>query len=195
MIAVGLIGGISLVLMQLTKTQSRTTVQAKVDADISQMKTEVQTLLTRANSCNANFANKVPGTTYNPTTLYDCVTTVAGTAGGCATGELGTLTVKPNLAGNLYITSSPVKTPYSDRFRVTGITVYIDPVVMGTSQRILTNANVTIDTQVKYLINPGEVLPAAKTNPSLKFYTTVIYDGVAGLVIGCPKTWNATTIK
>jgi prepilin-type N-terminal cleavage/methylation domain-containing protein len=172
LIAAGILGGVALVMLQLTKDQSTQSAKNKFNVDLAQFKTEVQTILQSPAHCQANFYNKTSGTS-NPTSIYSCNTT---TAGACRPGV-------PVSKFPVYTTDwNPTSTKISDRIRISGISMTISPAVTGTA---LSSATVVVSLQTR-----PNLSQTVSTNESVSISVPVVM--TASTVIGCPKSFNST---
>lgn len=178
MIAVAILGGIALVMMQMTKEQTKQQVQSRIDADLAQAKQEIASLMANPAHCNANFYNKTG--TSSPVAIYTCSTT---NAASCRGGG-GVLVSKfPKLTGATW-TGGGVSDHH--RVRVSNITLTIadlNPAPPATL--VITTASLQVQFQTKNLTTTRFEKP-------ITFSTPVVYNG--SIVVGCPKTWNSTVL-
>jgi hypothetical protein len=176
MVAAGILGGLALVMMQLSKSQNQQSVRSKVYLDLTQLKTEIQTYMTGPAHCNANFYNKTVGANFNPTAVYSCATTLTtncGSSGGIANAKIP-----------VFASGSAWAAPF-DRVRVTGLVAYINPLTpIAPATKIISSASLKVSFQTKDMAG-------AKTMADFTYNTPVVLSNT-GQILGCPKSLNST---
>ena len=193
LIAVGVLAAVSLVLMQVMKSQTQTTVKSQVDAEIAQMKTELQSLFNTPSHCNANFIGRASGTV-NLTTgqaIQKCDMNIALNQ-FCRTSQVNTpvaqgkFTVNDAASGWSHVAT----TYYSQRLRVVSVQYVIDntPPAGGSSLLVLTPVKIQVVAQDRLPRTAGQT--TLKSTHEMNFYTTAVYNGAN--VIGCPQSPNST---
>ena len=171
MIASAVMGGLGLVMMEITKQQSTQGVEYQITADVAQMKADVQSILSNPANCNANFFQKVGGTS-TPVAIYKCSSFASG---GCSGSGAPVAYINVNNASWTNTGSM------SSRVRLSALSMYVQGMQASGANR-LTFATLTATFQKKTM----------KTTKSenFTFSIPVIYDGTK--VVGCPKSWNST---
>ena len=160
------------------KDTSKDTIKSKVDADVVQLKSELQGFMASPGNCNANYYNK-SGSTHTLTDLYKCNT---GTCKGS-----GTVAVDKYKPSSTAVQGTfPGPYTYTDRVRIRSLSVTIDNIAPpgGTSPLILSNAALTVTIDKKYFTKTEQA--------SFIIYNTVVYNG--SNVTGCPASFNSTTV-
>ncbi|MDO9181858.1 MAG: prepilin-type N-terminal cleavage/methylation domain-containing protein [Bacteriovorax sp.] len=177
LIAAAVMGVIALGLTSLTKQQAETTVKSKVNAELTQLKNEIFSILSNPNNCNANFYNKLAGATIPGITAINYCST--------ATSCTGAGTPLPKFPAQSASWLQTV-TKISDRVRITAISITVTPAI--TTSAVLSNAQMSVTVENKNRL--GVATPKADV---LLFNVPVVL-GSAGLVTGCPKSWNTTNV-
>lgn len=187
MIAVGVLGGLTLVLMQVMKSQTKTSVKTQIEADLAQMKTEIQSLINNPANCNANFKGRAAGTIALTSLLRCNIPTV-----NCKTTGTTTGVVVPQLAVDVTPNWAPGANRYSQKVRIKSISLEIQNTSPpgGTSPLVLTPIVLTVTTEDRMPRVAGE--STLKKETVMKFYTTGVYNGTS--VVGCPQSLNSTLI-
>lgn len=184
MIAAAMMGGLALVMMQIMKSQTNTSVQSGIDADVSQLKSELQAILNNPANCNANFYGKIPPLAdVALAQINQCDTFVAG---ACKPGAPVALTKFTPDASATWSANS-----YSKRVRIKSMTLSITNTVApgGAAPLVLTNATIKVTIQKRLLNNTIVDLPERP----FEFNTIVVKDNTP-VVVGCPKSWNSTVV-
>lgn len=185
LIAAGILGGLGVVMFQITKDQASQSVRSKVVADVAQFKSQLQAMLLSPVHCNANFATRATGTAA-ATSFYKCNTTVRGPL-VCKTAiGSGSTAIYPVFAA-ASTDWDATHTQITDRIRVRAINITINSVVaIGIS-----NAQVVVQLDTRPDVSKNSAVPLIKTE-TLKIDVPVVMN--AGTVIGCPMTWNTTVV-
>ncbi|MBY0414955.1 MAG: hypothetical protein K2Q18_12365 [Bdellovibrionales bacterium] len=174
MVAVAALGGLSVVMLQITKDQAGQTVKSKVVADIAQFKSQLQSTLLSPAHCQANFFGKTTATT-SLTEISECSITTTGACRGTGVA---------NSKFPVYTTNwTQTNTKISDRVRISAIGVAIQ----GVTATAVSTAKLTITLQTKPEAGKNTV-----KNETVQVAVPVIMTG--NNVIGCPLSWNTTNV-
>lgn len=179
MIAALMLGGIAVGVMFLAKQQTDTSLKSQSESDINQFKSEMLSLLSSPNHCNANFAN-LTTTSPAPTGIKTC--NVAGTS-NCKDGT-GTADKIP-----VYTTDwDKTKTKISMRTRLSSLSrSFVVSQPKAPAVVMLTTG--TLTARLEYRDSSKGTL---KTK-DVTITVPVITDGTK--VTGCPKSWNSTEVQ
>lgn len=179
MVAVAVMGVVTLGIISLTKMQSTQEVKSKVSNDLAQIRSQVAGLLANPAHCNANFYN-VTSASVSVTNIYKCSTTVAG---GCRnTGTPASeypVVVTPTTWGFS-------NTKISDRIKISALTRKVDHIAPPAGVPVVITTGTLIAT---FLIKISESVIKTET---LTFVAPVIYNGT--VVTGCPRSWSSTIV-
>ena len=177
LVAVGILGVLTLAMLQMTKSQSDQSVNAKIATDISQIKVQIQSIITNPPHCNANFFGKTGA--ISATSVYQCSTY---TAGACRTTGSPQSKIPVNSSSWTGTGSS------SERVRVSSLSLSVVSVAVPSGlTSVMSTGMITATFQAKAL--NGRV----KTEDPITFNTPVVINS-AGTVLGCPKSWNSTEV-
>lgn len=149
MIGIAVLGGLSTVMIQMSRDQAKLALKARLDFEFSVVNTQINAYLTSPNDCNANFYSKALSNAAVPA-VYAC------TAGSTCHGSN---TFAALTSGAAWTTGSKV--------RITNISYQVLP-VSGITLSLLTYA-VTFQTR---LDEAGATRQIIK-----KFYIPVVIDG------------------
>lgn len=194
MVAVGILGLLSLVMLQMMRDQSLLSSRSSLDTDLAQAKAQILSYLTSPNHCNSNFYGKP--LTGNPTAVYKCSTSQCHGSGA--------VTAIPVVAGGTSSTDalwSQATTGISSKVRISSISYAVpavksdaDPQYKGTIS-ILTYT-VNFQTRLESSTAKAAEMKSATELGSLKvdFKVPVIVNGSISpqLIIACPTSWNST---
>lgn len=191
MIAALIMGGVGIALMQLGKQQSKTTVRSKINSDLAQAKSEILNLLTSPANCNANFYGLSAGTS-SFTEIYACNS--SPTQFCLNTGATNkTVKFKVISDGSWPVPNPPTTVTISSKVKITSLSRTITAV--NTYPPYAPNALTTARVDVEFTSMPMEDRTAATDKlivEKMTFNSSVIYNG--STVIGCPRSWNSTTV-
>lgn len=186
LIAAGILGGLGVVMFQITKDQASQTVRSKVIADMAQFKSQLQALLLNPVHCNANFAQKTTtaaGVPFKPAAFYKCDLL---TAGACHTGgnpPAGATAVYPINTTDWVQTNTKI----TDRIRIKNIEFTIGSVIA----KNISNAKIKVDLELRPDVSKNSALPVVKTETVFIDVPVVMNVGV---IEGCPRSWNTTLV-
>ena len=180
MISALVMGGLGLVMMEITKQQSTQGVDYQITADVAQMKTEIQTYLTSPAHCNANFWGKGPGASVPaPTAVFRCTSTVSLDC-HVPPGTGASVSQIPKATGSTWTGTGSI----SNRVRISNLVATVTPLAIPSGvTKVLTIATLAVTFDKKYLKGIKQ--------ETFTYSTPVVWDG--GTVQGCPRTWNSTT--
>jgi hypothetical protein len=176
MVAAAMLGGIALVMLQLSKSQNTQTVQSKISLDLAQLKTDIQSYLSNPAHCNVNFKG-LTSAGITPVAIYACT---EANLNNCQTRGPGA-----NIAARIPVTNGAVWTPPYERVRVSAVTIAIASATpTAPSTAVITTATLNVTIQTKDMTG-------VKTLPQvLGFTAPVVFNGT--IVTGCPKNLNST---
>jgi hypothetical protein len=182
MIAAGILGGIAVVMLQITKDQASQSVKSKVSNDLAQFKSRLLALILNPANCNANFAGLAASTTHTPSQIYSC--TLAGAHCQAGPGSANTGITYPVDTADWVSNNTKI----SDRIRVEGISIAVSST---TATRAISNAKVTITLNTR----PDMMKNGVQTykTETINIDVPVVLQG-SGTIQGCPKAWNSTVI-
>ncbi len=190
MVAAGILGGLAIVMFQISKDQAGTMLKSKVNTDVGQFKSEVIQLFGVPTNCNANVATLNVGTNTPITAINVCAIRASA---GCMAATAGSRAVRfpvytPATGTEVWPQTS---TRISDRVRVKSISA----VLTGATGVALSTAKFTITLETK------PALPRT-TNAGTSAQVVVLKDEIVEVnvpvvmsgstVLGCPKSWNST---
>lgn len=178
-VAVGLLGTLSVGIMEITNQQARLAVKSTVDGDFAQLNTQILSYLTNPAHCNANFyplpANTADGLPHSMSTIKIC------TGSGIFNCRIiGTATTKFNVQNSSWLQSI---TGISDRIRIESAAYVVNPIQLGATG--LGSLELTLTFGLKPMKTPSVVI-------TKKFYTSVVVNGAS--IMGCPRAWNSTIV-
>lgn len=176
MIATAALCGLSLVMMKMSLAQTNLASKANLDSELSIINGQIMTYLSSPNDCNANFYGR-PLTGLNLNSVNVCSTNTCH--GANAIAVLNKTTNGTSSTDGLWIQGSKVRISNID---------YSVPSVTGIALSLLTY-KVTFQTR---LGASGSVSSKMKTLPTKYFYIPVVVSGAN--ILGCPKSWNSTTV-
>ena len=178
MIAVAIMGGLTLVVMEMMKQQSKQTVSSRISGDLSQMKSEIQAYLTSPTSCDANFYGAT-ATSDAPAAVYKC------TSGAClATPGTGSSVAR-------YQSTSTTWYGDSSRVRINAIQRSVVSSTATATHPILTTATLKVSFQSLQL-NIAAGGSTVKQENDATYVVPVVWNGTK--VIGCPQTIGSTSL-
>ncbi|MBC7712360.1 MAG: prepilin-type N-terminal cleavage/methylation domain-containing protein [Rhizobacter sp.] len=183
LIAVGLMSGIALVMMQITKDQANQMVKNQVFGDIASFKTEVSSIFTNPAHCNANFIGLTAGTSH-PAILKSCDTTIPNNT--CF------------LIANTRINRFPVvtaawgqsTTKIADKIRMKDVKFVISPTTASVTALSSVAVEIDLESKPALPVYVGGVPTYQIKQDVITFTVPVVMNG--SNVLGCPKTWNST---
>lgn len=182
MVAAGVLGGLTLVMLEITKQQAAQSVDSKISFDLTQMKSEIQTYLSSPAHCNANFYGRGPGpASPSPTAIFRCTST---TTPAChsAPGS-GNSSAKITVNNSNWFNTGSI----SERVRVSALSLSVEPLTpVAPAVSIITTGTLIVTFQSYTLRATNSIKTEIVT-----FNTPVLF-GSGGTVIGCPQSWNST---
>jgi prepilin-type N-terminal cleavage/methylation domain-containing protein len=178
LVAVAIMGVITVGGIALTKQQAQMSVKSKVDSDLAQLKSETLSILSTPNGCNANFYGKVAGS--NTVTTGFKVCNVAA-VGSCRPGGVSKIPITTK-------SWLPTDTKISDRVRLTALVFNVRNTNPAPYTSVLTTGNMTATVEYRDNVNST----TSKTT-SMVFAVPVVFNGTS--VTGCPRSWNTTSVN
>lgn len=182
MIAVGLVSGLSLTIVQVLRDQDRQISRSQLDSDMAATNAQIMTYLSSPNHCNANFYGKpLTGT---PAAVYRCNSTVCH--GSNEVIAYPKITTGVSSTDAYWAVST---TKISSKLRISSLS-YSVATVTGTALAALTY-NVVYQMRLDALGGASSVM---RTSRVKKYTIPVIVNGATSTIVGCPITWNSTTV-
>lgn len=192
MVAVAIMGGFSLGIMQMTGGLSKLTSKSNIDSDLAQANAQIMTYFTTPNHCNANFSG-LPVGSISPIAIYSCA------ASSCLGANNNTPPAKimiPIVTGWTSVNDAKWTqsiTGISTKIRIVGLSFTVSPVTVtaGTYPYALSTLRYSVTYQTR--------LDATALNYRVivkDFFVSVVVNGPIGAqankIVGCPKAWNST---
>ena len=191
MVTAAILGGLALVLMQLSKQQTEQTVASNISNDMAQLKTQIQSYLLAPSHCNANFYNVTNTSSGSPYQPAGGIAT-CGPLGTASTDScLGTSAVVPNTIKKSNTTDDWSQATGTKRVRVTGVDLWVDNLVPPSGTSVVSTGYMKVTFQSK-LFKPNPTYPSGVKTDQVLYKTPVVWNG--SRVTGCPKSWNSTVI-
>ncbi len=186
MMVTGMLALFTLAVTELIKGQKALVIESEIAADMTQMKAEIQSLLSTHQHCNANFSLKDSGT--DQSAIYTCSTSGEFDCAGMFGIPLEKFKRK---SGTDWTNTGSA----SNRVRIVSIKINFEPLQALTEdlrlrKGIKTNASMTVIFEKKYSLTK-------KTMEEVTFWTTVIDNGedrggnpYGRVVSFCSNSWN-----
>ena len=184
-------GGLAVVMLQITKDQTKTQVSGDIDGAMVQAQTEILSIISNPAHCNANFVNKIADGTSRALTsdrIATCSTVLVNACNGA--GSVSTDKYIPLHTSDWKIENTKI----SSRVRISALT-YSAPsttaMVVGTGPGqgygTIQNLSLNVTFQIKDLPRIG--VETTRTVSKI-FSVPVIVNGT--VIKGCPKSANST---
>ena len=184
-------GGLAVVLLQITKDQTKTQVIGEIDGALVQAQNDILGIVSNPAHCNANFVNKTADGTNRALTsdrIATCNTVLTGACNGI--GAVATDKYIPLHTSDWNASNTKI----SNRVRISALT-YSAPsttaMVVGTGQNqgygTIQNLSLNVTFQIKELPRNGVEFTRTVTKT---FSVPVIVNGT--VIKGCPKSANST---
>jgi prepilin-type N-terminal cleavage/methylation domain-containing protein len=190
MVTAAILGGLALVLVQLSKQQTEQTVASNISNDMSMMKTQIQSYLLAPSHCNANFYGVTQTSSAAPYQPAEGINTCGSTTDSCrgsAAVQKGTIKKYTDDATQ---TNNWATTPGSKRVRVSGVDLWVDRLVIPSGSTAIVSTGYMKVTFQSKLYKPNSTWSNGVKVDSALYKTPVIWNG--SQVTGCPKSWNST---
>jgi prepilin-type N-terminal cleavage/methylation domain-containing protein len=190
MVTAAILGGLALVLSQLTKQQGEQTVASNISNDTSMIKTQIQSYLMAPSHCNANFYGVSATSSTSPYQPAEGINTCGSTTDSCR-GSAAVLkgTIK-KFTDDATAVANWATAPGSKRVRVSGVDLWADKLVIPSGSTAIVSTGYMKVTLQSKLYKPTGATPTGVKVDTLLFKSPVVWDGTK--VSGCPKSWNST---
>jgi prepilin-type N-terminal cleavage/methylation domain-containing protein len=190
MVTAAILGGLALVLSQLSKQQGEQTVASGISNDTSMIKTQIQSYLMAPSHCNANFYGVSAINSTSPYQPAAGINTCGSTTDSCrGSAAVVTGTIK-KFTDDATVSANWATAPGNKRVRVSGVDLWVDKLVIPAgSSAIVSTGYMKVTLQSK-LFKPTGANPTGVKVDSLLFKTPVVWNGT--MITGCPKSWNST---
>jgi prepilin-type N-terminal cleavage/methylation domain-containing protein len=190
MVTAAILGGLALVLSQLSKQQSEQTVASAISNDTSMLKTQIQSYLMAPSHCNANFYGVTATASTSPYQPTNGINTCGSTTDSCRGSSAVVQGTIKKFTDDATVNTNWATAPGSKRVRVSGVDLWADRLVIPSgSTAIVSTGYMKVTLQAK-LMKATPTYPTGVKVDSLLFKTPVVWDGTK--VSGCPKSWNST---
>ena len=164
LVAVGMLGGLSIAVVNMTKQQAKLSTQSQLDGDISEASARILNALNSPKYCDNNFKGK---------------------------SLIGTIPVSPGLlviGGAIIPQTSPdwnqsaTAGNITNRLRMNSASYRVEGTTFST--RSLAILNLTVQFETTALENKRKTIT--------KDFTATVIVNNGPTIIGCPRTWNST---
>ena len=180
MIALGIVGGMSLVIMTLIKDQAQMSARSDAHLSYAQAQSDILSYFISPANCNANFFNKTAGILITPGSIYRCNKTT--TTDDCRAVGGSAVTAVPVVTSSW----SANVTKISERVRLSSFNYTINT-ASGTLPS-LAKVSITANFDLKNGLNQT-FRTVTKT-----YSTLVVVSPTTNKVLGCPRAWNSTVL-
>ncbi len=185
MVSVGLLGIVSLGVLQLMRMQSTLQINSQIDGDFAVLNTQIVSVLAAPQNCNANFYGRTTTSTY-----ANNLGNTAGATQGIYECSSGT-GCKPNTIILKWPAQSAswdqATTKVSDRVRITAVQYMVN----STSSTALSSLQLKVTMQSKRVKAGGNGQADIKTVDKV-YSVPVVVSGTS--ILGCPKASNTTVL-
>ena len=190
MVTAAILGGLALVLSQLSKQQGEQNVTSAISNDTSMIKTQIQSYLMAPSHCNANFYGVTAIASTSPYQPAEGINTCGSNTDSCR-GSAAVMkgTVK-KFTDDTTVSTNWATAPGAKRVRVSGVDLWADKLVIPSGSTAIVSTGYMKVTLQSKLMKPTGAYPTGVKVDTLLFKTPVVWNGTQ--VTGCPKSWNST---
>lgn len=165
LVGVGMLGGLSVAVINMTKQQAKLSTQSQIDGDVSEASARILNALNSPKYCDDNFAGKAFSGSFTAAIPLSVI-------GG---------TIKPQTSGSAWDHTASAGN-ITNRLRMNSASWSVTPSSYATRSLAILNLNVVFETTA---------IENKRKTINKTFTATVIVTNAAPIV-GCPKTWNST---